>query len=148
MKKINTLIFVPLFLLILLSHSFTQRREAQPVTFVKISDRLYEISGGQGANSGVYIGDDSVLIIDAKMDEKSVDQVIEQIKQITDKPITYLVNTHSDGDHTRGNQYFPETVPIIAHENCRKEGTSNEKRPKNRNMRRARRRAEIRDFLQ
>ena len=119
MKKINTLIFIPLFLLISISHSFAQRREAQPVTFVKISDRLYEISGGQGANSGVYIGDDSVLIIDAKMDEKSVDQVIEQIKQITDKPITYLVNTHSDGDHTGGNQYFPETVTIIAHENCR-----------------------------
>jgi len=121
MKKVTKLIFVPLFLLILLSHSFAQRREAQPVTFVEISDRLYEISGGQGANSGMYIGDNGVLIIDAKMDEKSVVQVIEHIKQITDKPIQYLVNTHSDGDHTRGNRYFPETVPIIAHENCRKE---------------------------
>ena len=121
MKNITKLIFVPLFLLILLSHSSAQRREAQPVTFVKISERLYEISGGQGANSGMYIGDDSVLIIDSKMDEKSVDQVIERIKQITDKPIQYLVNTHSDGDHTRGNRYFSETVTIIAHENCRKE---------------------------
>ena len=121
MKNVTKLIFVPLFLLIFISHSFAQRRETQPVTFVKISDRLYEISGGQGANSGMYIGDDSILIIDAKMDEKSVDQVIEHTKQITDKPITYLVNTHSDGDHTRGNQYFPKTVTIISHENCRKD---------------------------
>ena len=121
MKKINTFIFIPVFLLILLSHSFAQRREAQPVGFIKISDRLYEISGGQGANSGVYIGDDGVLVIDAKMDEESVVQVIEHIKQITDKPILYLINTHSDGDHTSGNRYFPETVTIIAHENCRKE---------------------------
>ena len=121
MKNVTKLIFVPLFLLILLSLSSAQRREAQPVTFIKISDRLYEISGGQGANSGMYIGDDGVLIIDAKMDEKSVDQVIEHIKQITDKPIQYLVNTHSDGDHIRGNQYFPETATIISHENCRKD---------------------------
>ncbi|TKJ32299.1 hypothetical protein CEE39_05920 [bacterium (candidate division B38) B3_B38] len=121
MKKKITLIFVPLFLLLLALHSFSQQSEVQPVEFKKISDRLYEIVGGRGANGGAYIGDNAVLIIDAKMDKKSVDQVIAGIKKITDHPIKYLVNTHSDGDHVRGNQYFPETVTFISHENCRKE---------------------------
>jgi cyclase len=93
----------------------------QPVEFQKISDNLYQINGGSGANTGVYIGDNAVLVIDAKMDKNTVDQVISGIAKLTDKPIKYLVNTHSDPDHVQGNQYFPQTVTIIAQENCRKE---------------------------
>jgi len=103
------------------SLSFAQQREISPVTINKISDKLYEISGGRGAQGGVYFGSNGVLVIDAKMDKESVDQTIEKIKSIADKPIKYLVNTHSDGDHIWGNQYYPETVIFVAHENCRKE---------------------------
>jgi glyoxylase-like metal-dependent hydrolase (beta-lactamase superfamily II) len=55
------------------------------------------------------------------MNEESVKQTIEEIKKITDEPIKYLINTHSDGDHIAGNRFFPESVTIIAHESCRKE---------------------------
>jgi len=101
--------------------SFGQQQGSQPVELKKISDRLYEITGGRGANGGAYIGDNAVLIIDAKMDAESVEQVGRAVAGITDKPIRYLVNTHSDGDHIRGNRYFPATVTIIAHENCRQD---------------------------
>jgi glyoxylase-like metal-dependent hydrolase (beta-lactamase superfamily II) len=87
----------------------------------KISDNLFQILGGRGANGGVYIGDNGVLVIDAKMTKESVDQTLAEIQNITNKPIKYLVNTHSDGDHIAGNVYFPKSVTIIAHENCRKE---------------------------
>ena len=117
-KKIE---LVLMLVLLLASNSIGQQRTQQPLEFKKISDRLFEIVGGRGAQGGAYIGDDGVLVIDAKMDKASVDQVIEGIKQITDKPIKYLVNTHGDGDHIVGNRYFPETVTIIAHENCRKD---------------------------
>ena len=117
----NKILKILLFLVCLLYHSFAQQREISPVTFQKISDGLYEVLGGRGAQGGVYIGDNGVLVIDAKMDKESVDQTIEKIKQITVKPIKYLVNTHSDGDHIWGNQFFPETVTFVAHENCRKE---------------------------
>jgi cyclase len=121
MKKNITLIFVPALLFLFVSSSFSQRRATQPVQFKKISDRLFEILGGRGAQGGAYIGDNEVLVIDAKMDRKSVDSVINGIKRINDKPIKYLVNTHSDGDHITGNRYFPASVTFIAHENCRKE---------------------------
>lgn len=87
----------------------------------KISAALYQILDGSGANGGAYIGDSGVLLIDAKQDKKSVDQTIAEIRKITDKPIKYLVNTHSDGDHVAGNQFFPESITFIAQENCRKE---------------------------
>lgn len=133
MKRENKIMVILVSLILITAYSFPQQREVRPVELKKISDRLYEILGGGGANGGAYIGDHSILIIDSKMDKESVDQVISQIGQITNKPIRYLVNTHSDGDHTRGNRYFPDTVIFIGHENCRKEffhprrdGTSSE----------------------
>jgi len=98
-----------------------RQARSQPVEFKKISDRLFEIHGGRGSQGGAYIGENGVLIIDSKMDEQSVQQVIAGLRQITDKPIKYLVNTHSDGDHIAGNRYFPKTVTFAAHENCRKD---------------------------
>jgi cyclase len=98
-----------------------QEREIESIQFNAISDRLYEITGGRGARSGVYIGDDGVLVIDSKMDSASVAEIIQEIQKTTDKPIRYLINTHSDGDHTQGNRYFPKGILIISHENCRKE---------------------------
>lgn len=106
---------------LLASFSFAQQRASEPVAFNKISDSLYELSGGRGAAGGLYIGDDGVLLIDAKMDQTSADQVIEGIKKITDKPVKYIVNTHSDGDHITGNRYLPKTATFVAHENCRED---------------------------
>ena len=120
MKK-TTLILTLFFLVLLIQLSIAQQQETKPVELKQISERLYEILGGRGAQGGMYIGDNEVLVIDAKMDENSVDAVIAEIAKITDKPIKYLVNTHSDGDHVWGNQYFPQTVIFVAHENCRKE---------------------------
>ncbi len=121
MKLNIKLISILVLLFVLISPSLTQQREAQPIAFLKISDNLYEIHGGSGANGGLYIGDNGVLVIDAKMNKESVDQVLAGIKKITDKPVKYLVNTHSDGDHVNGNRFFPESVIIIAHKNCRKD---------------------------
>jgi glyoxylase-like metal-dependent hydrolase (beta-lactamase superfamily II) len=120
MKK-NTGLLLLLAIVLLAPDSFGRRGQTQPLEFKKISDRLYEIVGGRGSRGGAYIGDSGVLVIDAKSDKKTVDQVIEGIGKITGKPVKYLVNTHSDGDHVTGNRYFPQTVTFIAHENCRKD---------------------------
>ena len=118
-KNIKSILTVVLLLLV--SVSFGRQRDSQPVEFKKISNNLYEILGGRGSKTGAYIGDNGVLLIDSKMNENSVNQVIEEIRKLTDKPIKYLLNTHSDGDHIAGNRYLPKTVTFIAHENCRKD---------------------------
>ncbi len=122
MRQKGRLIFILLFsLLFVFSTSYTQQREITPVKLDKLTDRLYQILGGRGANGGLFIGDNGVLVIDAKMTQESVDQTIQEIQKITDKPIQYLVNTHGDGDHIAGNIFFPHSVMIVAHENCRQE---------------------------
>jgi glyoxylase-like metal-dependent hydrolase (beta-lactamase superfamily II) len=96
-----------------------QERETVPVTLEKITDHVYQVSGGQGSNGGAIIGENAVLLIDSKMNEESVNQTIKAVEEITDKPIKYLFNTHSDGDHIMGNRYFPGSVIFMAHINCR-----------------------------
>jgi cyclase len=98
-----------------------QRRAVEPVSFHEITDNLYEITGGAGANNGLFIGESEVLLIDTKMSEESAADVFSGIAELTDKPVRYLINTHSDYDHVGGNMHMPEGVTIIAHENCRKE---------------------------
>jgi cyclase len=98
-----------------------QERVTPPVTLEKISGKVYQVNGGAGSNGGVIIGENTVLVIDAKMDEESVNQSIKAIKSATDRPIKYLVNTHSDGDHIMGNRFYPGSVTFIAHENCRED---------------------------
>jgi len=117
MKKIN----FPFLLLsiLIVQTAFTQDQETPPVRLEKISGNLYEVLDGRGSKGGAFIGDNGILVIDAKMDKVSVDQTISELEKFTDKPVLFLVNTHSDGDHINGNRFFPESVTIIAHENCR-----------------------------
>ncbi len=118
--KVCSILTICLFSLLFLI-AFGQESDDSPVEFKKLSDRLYLITGGLGANSGAFIGDNGVLIIEGKANEKSVLQVRDGLKKITNKPVLYLVNTHYDLDHCWGNQFYPESVIKIAHENLRKD---------------------------
>src|SRR5207247_7482915 len=42
-----------------------------------------------------------------------------KIKELTSKPITMIINTHTHRDHSSGNVEFPTSVEIVAHENTR-----------------------------
>ncbi|MCP4723908.1 MAG: MBL fold metallo-hydrolase [bacterium] len=120
----NCLKLLVLLITILPVTVFSQENDYTSVRFEKISDRLYVIfGGGLGANAGLYIGDNGLLIVDPKMNKRASDEVFEKIRELTGKSIIYVVNTHSDPDHILGNRYFPETVTFIAHENCRREFT-------------------------
>lgn len=98
-----------------------QQNATDPVSLTQIADKIYEVKGGSGANGSAFIGEYGVLLIDAKMNQESVNQTIQEIRKLTDKPLRFMVNTHSDGDHVNGNRFFPESVVFVAHENCRNE---------------------------
>jgi glyoxylase-like metal-dependent hydrolase (beta-lactamase superfamily II) len=99
----------------------TQEREVKPVSLQKISEHIYQINGGRGANGGLIFCETGIVVIDSKMDEASVEQFLHVIGEVSPKPVIYLINTHSDGDHIMGNRYFPESVTMVAHRNCRED---------------------------
>jgi cyclase len=95
---------------------------AAPAPFVthQLKPNVYWIEGG-GGNSGVIIGDKSVIVIDAKTSAAGGKELLEDIAKITPKPVTTVIETHSDGDHINGLVSFPTGIKIIAHENNKHE---------------------------
>ncbi|HMK44043.1 MAG TPA: MBL fold metallo-hydrolase [Dissulfurispiraceae bacterium] len=95
----------------------------------KIADNVYayvdvknaEPSNSYGANAGIVIGKEGVLVVDTLISAKEAKRFIADIRTITDKPIKYVVNTHYHLDHTFGNGEFAKLgAVIIAHERDKK----------------------------
>jgi len=93
----------------------------------KVKDGLYIVTGGRGlgsqsgsvgGNSTVFVEDSGVVLIDTKYPGLGK-LILEQVKSVTSKPITTIINTHTHGDHTGGNSEFPRTVEFVAHENTK-----------------------------
>lgn len=80
----------------------------------KIKDNLYVLRGG-GGNSAVFITSTGVVVVDAKNPGWG-QPLLDKIKELTNKPVTTLINTHTHGDHVSGNVEFPPGIQIIAHE--------------------------------
>jgi cyclase len=91
-----------------------------PFTTHQLKPNVYWIEGG-GGNSGVIVGGKSVIVIDAKTTAAGGKELLEDIAKITPKPVTTVIETHSDGDHINGLVSFPTGIAIIAHENNKKE---------------------------
>lgn len=64
------------------------------VSFTAIGEGLYAFTAEGDPNSGVIIGEDSVMVIEAQATPRLARKVVECIRQVTDKPISHLVLTH------------------------------------------------------
>lgn len=91
----------------------------------KIADNLYLIPG-QGGTSLVWVYSTGVLLVDAKVPENGA-KLLEMIRRVTDKPLTYVVLTHAHGDHIGSVGEFPPGVQFVSHENARANMLSTER---------------------
>ncbi|AMJ59335.1 MBL fold metallo-hydrolase [Bosea sp. PAMC 26642] len=65
-----------------------------PVSFDEIDDGIYAYIADGCSNTGVVVGDDSVLVFDAQATPKMAQAVIDRVRSVTDKPIHHLVLSH------------------------------------------------------
>ena len=68
--------------------------EEKQISWDKLSDNAYAYTAEGDPNTGVIIGDDGCMIIDATATPVAAQGVIKKIREITDKPIKYVVLTH------------------------------------------------------
>jgi glyoxylase-like metal-dependent hydrolase (beta-lactamase superfamily II) len=92
-----------------------QPGDARVVGVQKLKDNLYMMTGG-GGNSGVFITATGVVVVDTKNPGWG-QPLLAKIKEVTDKPITTIINTHTHFDHVSGNVEFPASVEVITHVN-------------------------------
>src|SRR5919199_1306049 len=64
------------------------------ISFNRIGSGLYAFTAEGDPNSGVIVGDDAVMVIDAQATPAMAAQVIERIRGVTDKPVKYVVLSH------------------------------------------------------
>jgi cyclase len=92
-------------------------QQGPPVVEVeKLKDNLFVLRGdGGGGNSAVFVMANGVAVVDTKNPGWG-QPILAKIKELTPKPVTLIVNTHTHGDHVSGNVDFPATVDVVVHE--------------------------------
>ena len=95
----------------------------------KIADNVYSYVGGKdassthsfAANAGIVVGRDGILVIDTLISVKEGERFLADIRKVSDKPIKYVVNTHTHLDHAFGNCVFAKLgAAVISHDADRK----------------------------
>jgi glyoxylase-like metal-dependent hydrolase (beta-lactamase superfamily II) len=68
--------------------------EEKQVTFDELGDGLYAYTAEGDPNTGIIVGDDSVMVIDTQATPVMAQQVIARIREVTDKPVKYVMLSH------------------------------------------------------
>jgi len=92
----------------------------------KVKDNLYIVTGSgiedtsafSGGNTAVFITDAGVTLVDTKLPGYG-QTILDRVKTVTSKPIVRIINTHTHGDHTGGNEFFGANVESIVQENTK-----------------------------
>jgi cyclase len=100
--------------------AYTQGPQPAKLDLVKIKDDLYVIHNAVApGNVTVLITNEGVVLVDDKF-EVDHDNIMTQLKTITNQPIKYVINTHHHPDHTGGNpKMLQMNAQIIASEQAR-----------------------------
>jgi cyclase len=87
---------------------------AMTIETTGLAPGIHRLFVGGSVSVIAFTGDEGVLLIDVAY-EQTAPQLKAAVKELSDKPLRYIVNTHIHGDHTGGNMALGEGVDIIAH---------------------------------
>ena len=83
-------------------------------TFAELAPGVYALTAEGDPNSGVVVGDDSVLVIDARATPKMAGDLVKHVRRVTDKPIRHILLTHYHAVRVLGVAGYDERVNVIA----------------------------------
>ena len=83
----------------------------------QVKDNLYVITGG-GGNTAALVTGEGVVLVDTKNPGWG-EAILDQLRTVTDEPVTMIINTHTHGDHVGSNVDFAQPVEVAAHANTR-----------------------------
>ncbi len=83
-------------------------------TFAELAPGVFALTAEGDPNSGVVIGDDSVLVIDARATPVMAQELVAHIRKVTDKPIRHVLLTHYHAVRVLGVAGYEQRVNVIA----------------------------------
>lgn len=89
----------------------------------KVRDNLYVIPGA-GGNTTVFVTQSGIVLVDTKLANNG-EAILSQVRTVSGRAVTMIVNTHSHPDHIGSNDYFPASVEKVTHENTKKSMEAN-----------------------
>ena len=99
------------------------RQERFGIRPLELAENLYVLTSDPaeqgmrtGGNTAVLVTASGVALVDTKIRGYGED-ILAQVREITDKPVTTIINTHTHWDHSGANTEFPDTVDFVVHEN-------------------------------
>ena len=103
-----------------MSKAFASQADLQEkkVSFTRLSDNAYAYTAEGDPNTGVVIGDDAVMVIDTQATPVMAQDVIRRIREVTDKPIQYVVMSHYHAVRVLGASAY-QAQHIIASQDTR-----------------------------
>lgn len=91
--------------------------EVKPHVFVWVPEEIHDLDGDPdftlAGTAGFIIGPEGVIVINATNTPFHAREVIYEIRQRTDLPVRYVIDTDSRGDHVLGNEAFTEQKAVI-----------------------------------
>ena len=94
-----------------------QTKAPAPFNLIKVADDLYVIDGGGAGNVAVYITNEGVIMVDDKF-EQHFDEIMANVKKVTNQPVKYILSTHYHADHSGGNTRWSSIAEIISTRNA------------------------------
>ena len=94
-----------------------QAKALAPFNLITLADDLYVIDGGGAGNVAVYITNEGVIMVDDKF-EQHFDEIMANIKKVTNQPVKYILSTHYHADHSGGNTRWSSIAEIISTRNA------------------------------
>jgi glyoxylase-like metal-dependent hydrolase (beta-lactamase superfamily II) len=84
------------------------------ISFTEIGRDIWAFTAEGDPNTGVVIGDDSVMIVDAQATPRLAQKVIDCIRGVTDKPIKYVVLSHYHAVRVLGSSAYGASEVIMS----------------------------------
>ncbi|RWL18093.1 MBL fold metallo-hydrolase [Mesorhizobium sp.] len=84
------------------------------ISFTEVGRDLWAFTAEGDPNTGVIIGDDSVMVVDAQATPRLAGKVIEKIRSVTDKPIKYVMLTHYHAVRVLGASAYQASEVIMS----------------------------------
>lgn len=96
------------------SFASTGDTKEKKITFSEIGEGLWAFTAEGDPNTGVIIGDESVMIVDAQATPRLAGKVIEHIRSVTDKPIKHVVLSHYHAVRVLGASAYKASEIIMS----------------------------------